>query len=284
MDYKSITTEYYGLSVPSNLDLDRDAMILSMKFDVENSLKDYVNDVVKYVRECGVVELDRNFKFWYHIKNLLLVLQLNDSDLKRYVMRQLIYRKFTGTDLLDDDSDSPFTIALESMGNLTDKVLHLLFSFRLLINVIPSLLTQGRLDKLPTIVSYIRETGILNSVQVANLRRVGLLYDKGLKEYSLDIGEELSLIPELKDQIFMENSSLLSNGFTPAGLILTDVVGGYVLEMDEDFEFWLPEDNRVMHIKELVVDGNIKGMGNIVAKGEMASGGVGQPADFDDDN
>ena len=54
--------------------------------------------------------------------------------------------------------------------------------------------------------------------------------------------------------------------------------------MDEDLEFWLPEDNRVMHIKELAVDGNIKGMGNIVAKGEMASGGVGKPADFNDDN
>ena len=85
----------------------------------------------------------------------------------------------------------------------------------------------------------------------------------------------ISTIPEFKSQIEAENNSLLSNGFTPAGLILTDIVAEYLFGSNEEYDYWLPEDNRIMHVKELVVDGDITGLGNITANGEVAAGGAG---------
>ena len=122
-------------------------------------------------------------------------------------------------------------------------------------------------------MSYIRATGSLNNCQVVNLRCIGLLYEMTSKTYSLDDESALTLIPEFYNLIDIENASLLSNDFTPAGLILTDIVAKYVFGLEEEFEYWLPEDNRVMHIKELVVDGDIKSEGNIVAYGDVSSGG-----------
>ena len=58
----------------------------------------------------------------------------------------------------------------------------------------------------------------------------------------------------------------------PAGLILTDIVAEYVFGSNEEYDYWLPEDNRIMHVKELVVDGDITGLGNITANGEMSAG------------
>lgn len=267
--------ENYCISVSGNSTVDLSQSIIIMKFEIDDSLKEYVNQIVNNITECGIVDLTNNFKFWYYINKSVLLLRLNDSLMKRYVIQQLIYKKFTRHDSTVDDSDSPLTIAIDSMEAITDELLHLLFSYRLLVNVIPSLLSHGRRDKALSFVSYVRQTGCLNIFQVANMRRLGLLYDMTSKEFSFDDYHAISTIPEFKSQIEAENNSLLSNGFTPAGLILTDIVAEYVFGSNEEYDYWLPEDNRIMHVKELVVDGDITGLGNITANGEMSAGGAG---------
>ena len=114
-------------------------------------------------------------KFLFHINQAILILKLNDSELKRKALKGLLYKKFADTDLSEDDSDAPLTLALDAMRYMTDKSLKRLTSYRLLVNVLPSLLHNDDIDSISSLKEFLDQNGLLSHNDVITLQRCGLI-------------------------------------------------------------------------------------------------------------
>lgn len=183
--------------------------------------KEAARELVDYamflLKNHSIIDFNKD-KFNYYVNQSLLILKLNDSQTKCHVLKELLYRKLSGDDLKVDDSDSALTIALESMKYLTDKTLQRFCSYRILINVIPSLMSLGKLDEDSPVIKYIEQNGCLTNDDINNLRIRGLIYDMTTSIYSFKEVQYTQNVMRMLSELKCFNDSLmLSNALTPVG-------------------------------------------------------------------
>ena len=235
---------------------------------------EFVNQIVAVLKENNFVDVN-NDKFKYYINQSLLILKLNDSPSKRVILKELLLRKFSGAECGIDDSDFPTTVALEAMRHLSDMSIKHLCAFRLLINVIPSIIKAGSNNDLSIIMKFIDNAGMMNEAEIMNLRRLGLLHDLDNAVYSL---EEIINHLDVDDFIAaiknFENSLALSFSLSPAGVELTDISMQYLLGLKGEYDCWLPMINKSLHLKDLIVDEDVMVKKNVVAYGTVAAKGA----------
>lgn len=214
-------------------------------------------------------------KFQFHINQAILILKLNDSELKRETLKNLLYMKFAGSDLSEDDSDAPLTLALDAMRYLTDKSLRHLTSYRLLVNVLPSLMIHDDMNDLSRLNDFINQNGLFSIEEVINLQRCGVIHEMSASVYSLETfanythsGINLSEYTHPS-----EENIIFANSLTPAGVIITDITLGYFLNLKEQYNHWLPIRNKSLHVNDLIVDKDAHINQNMIVRGDTASGG-----------
>lgn len=213
-------------------------------------------------------------KFQFYINQAILILKLNDSDLKRETLKRLLYMKFAESNPSEDDSDAPLTLALDAMRYMTDKSLRHLTSYRLLVNILPSILNSSDLDGLLTIKEYIDQNRFMNSEEILNLRRCGMIYEMSTSIYSLEaIAKGVDAELNLTDSIVTLDEDILANGFTQAGIILTDITLGYFLNFHGQYDIWLPIRHKSLHVNDLIVDNDAQVNQNMIVRGDTSSGG-----------
>lgn len=243
-------------------------------FETKESVDEFANQMIKLLQENHLIDIN-NDKFQYYINQSVLILKLNDSLTKRKILKDLLLRKFGGKEQGLDDSDAPTTIALDAMRYLTDATIKHLCAFRLLTNVIPSIINTNELSQLLSITDFIKQNGLMGQVEMMNLTRLGLIHDMSTVVYSLNgvleyIEDDNNTISGLTN---LEGSSVLSSCLSPAGIELTDIALEYFLNLRSSYEQWLPLINKSLHLKELVVDEDVTVKKNLAAYGTVASGG-----------
>ena len=214
-------------------------------------------------------------KFQFHINQALLILKLNDSELKREALKSMLYKKFAETDLSEDDSDAPLTLALDAMRYMTDKSLKRLTSYRLLVNVLPSLLYNDDFDSISSLKEFLDQNGLLSHYDVITLQRCGLIYETNMSVYSLDaiadiIHSDVNLTEHTQTS---GDNIILSTEFTSSGIILTDITLEYFFNLRGRFDHWLPMRNKSLHVNDLIVDEDAHVNQNLIVSGDTSSGG-----------
>lgn len=242
--------------------------------ETKESVEEFANQMIKLFQENHLIDINNN-KFQYYINQSVLILKLNDSLTKRKILKDLLLRKFGGKEQGLDDSDAPTTIALDAMRYLTDVTIKHLCAFRLLTNVIPSIINTNELSQLLSITDFIKQNGLMGQVEMMNLTRLGIIHDMSTVVYSLNgvleyIEDDNNTISGLTN---LEGSSVLSSCLSPAGMELTDIALEYFLNLRSSYEQWLPLINKSLHLKELVVDEDVTVKKNLAAYGTVASGG-----------
>lgn len=241
--------------------------------ETKESVEEFANQVTKFFHDNHLIDVN-NDKFQYYINQSVLILRLNDSETKRRVLKDLLLRKFSGKDQSIDDSDAPTTIALHAMKYLTDITIKRLCAFRLLTNVIPSIINDSRISQLPSICDFIEKNGLIDQTEIMNLRRLGIVYDMNMTMYLLDgILEYLDNCNQIPNLDVSNNSFVLSSCLSPAGVELTDIALEYLLNLKEEYKYWLPTENKTLHIKGLMVDEDVIVNKNLAAYGTVSSGG-----------
>lgn len=247
----------------------------TVKLEKRDSVEEFANQITKFLGENRIVDLN-NGKFQYYVNHTIHILTLNDSQTKRKILKDLLYKKFCGAEQGIDDSDAPTTIALEAMKFLTDIVLFHLCSYRLLINVIPSVIKNDVAQDQEQLAEFINEHGLMTQVEINNLSRLGVIDKMEDKIYSLsDIISNDKIYRKFKNIDTLDNPFLLSSRLTPAGILITDILLERVFRFDYSYESWLPMTNKSLHVNELVVDKDALVNQNMVVKGDTSSGGVG---------
>lgn len=240
----------------------------------KESAEEFANQITKFAYEHLMIDAHNN-KFKYYLNQSLLILQLNDSALKRVILKDLLLKKFSGEEQNIDDSDASTTIALDAMKYLTDVTLKRLCAFRLLTNVIPSIVSSEKKELLSEVLEFIRKNGLMDQVEIMNLRRLGIIYEMTDTTYSLD---EIKNLQDVVDSIHIDNldeSLILSSSLSLAGITLTDIMLQYFLGLNGPFSQWLPVNNKSLHLKGLVVDEDIIAKRNIAAQGEVSANALG---------
>ena len=250
----------------SNININNPVTIIEGKESVDA----FSNQIIQLFKDYCIVDVD-NFKFKYYLNQSMMILKLNDTPLKREALKKLLYMKFDG-EWMADDSDAPTTISLEAMKYLTDITIKRLCSFRLLTNVLPSLLDDSNYEKFPLLIKFLNNVGMLSESEIMNLRRLGILYDMSDSIYTIEPLTSNNYIQNaLKDLRNIEESSLLSYYLSPAGMLLTDISLEFFLEIKDTFDIWLPVCNKSLHLKELIVDEDVMVKKNIVANGDVSA-------------
>lgn len=235
--------------------------------NTKESVEEFGKQMTNYFQNQLSVDINDD-KFQFYINQSLLILKLNDSETKRNVLKELLLRKFSKKEN-QDDSDVPTTIALEAMRYLTDTTLKRLCAHRMITNVLPSIIFEGKQHIIENISNFIKITGFLDATEIMNLRRLGLLFDMGMRTYSYT---EILEYMNISDQ--NNNSLFWSSSLSPAGIELTDITLENFLHLHGPFDHWLHVNNQSLHLGKLIVDEDLTVMKNIVANGEVSSGGV----------
>ena len=244
-----------------------------VELNTKDSAEGFANEVTKFFYDNHLIDVN-NDKFQYYINQSVLILRLNDSETKRRVLKDLLQKKFSGKEHSIDDSDAPTTIALHAMKYLTDRTIKRLCAFRLLTNVIPSILSNEDNFVLPSIKNFIKQNGMMDQAEIMNLRRLGIVYDMNVAMYSLDgILEYLDNCNQIPNLDVSNDSFVLSSCLSPAGVELTDIALVYFLNLKEEYKYWLPTENKTLHIKGLMVDEDVIVNKNLAAYGTVSSGG-----------
>lgn len=213
-------------------------------------------------------------KFLFHINQAILILKLNDSELKRKALKGLLYKKFADTDLSEDDSDAPLTLALDAMRYMTDKSLKRLTSYRLLVNVLPSLLHNDDIDSISSLKEFLDQNGLLSHNDVITLQRCGLIYEMSTSVYSLDaIADITNYGLNLSEYTQASENDIFTNSLTPSGIMLTDITLDYFFNLRGNYDHWLPTRNKSMHVNDLIVDENAHVNQDLIVSGDTSSGG-----------
>lgn len=243
------------------------------------SPEESINQVAKSLHENHKIDVN-NIKFKYYANLCILILNLNDSSTKREVLKKLLYKKFSGEEQAIDDTDAPTTIALDAMKYLTDVTLRRLCVFRLLTNVLPSIINDNIQTSLSLIISFIKQNGLLDHSEIMNLRRLGIIHDMNMNAYSIDIIRDyISSEMPVANLDDSEESLILSSCLSPAGIEITNITLGYFLGLRGLYESWLPVKKKSLHLRELIVDEDVTVNKNIVAYGTVASGGRATPSE-----
>lgn len=240
----------------------------------KESAEEFANQITKFVHEHLMVDV-HNSKFKYYLNQSILILQLNDSVVKRVILKDLLLKKFSGEEQGVDDSDASTTIALDAMRYLTDTTLKRLCAFRLLTNVVPSIVNAEKYNLLSEALRFIHKNGLMDKAEIMNLRRLGIIYEMTDTTYSLD---EIKNLQDVVDLIHLDNldeSLILSSSLSLAGITLTDIMLQYFLSLNGPFSQWLPVNNKSLHLKGLIVDEDIIAMRNIAAQGEVSANTLG---------
>lgn len=246
-----------------------------VKLDSKEAVTEFANQVTRFLHDKCMVDV-KDDKFIYYINHSIQILKLNDSQTKRTVLRELLYKKFDGSEQGIDDSDAPTTIALEAMRYMTDNMLKHLCSYRLMINVIPSELNKGRVKEADQLIDSVNDYGLMTQDEVMNMRRLGIINDMPDKIYSIsDVLDNKALSGKLKHLDLLSDHSLLSSKLTCAGIIITDVLLDRFLGISGSYEHWLPVNNRSLHVNDLVVDKDARVNQNMIVQGDTSSGGRG---------
>ncbi len=237
--------------------------------NTKESVEEFGKQMTNYFQNQLSVDINDD-KFQFYINQSLLILKLNDSETKRNVLKELLLRKFSKKEN-QDDSDAPTTIALDAMRYLTDTTLKRLCAHRMITNVLPSIISAGKQALIVNISNFINSTGFLEATEIMNLRRLGLLYDMGMRTYSYnEILEYLCI----SNQSNINDSLFWSSCLSPAGIELTDIILEKFHHLQGPFDLWLHVNNQSLHLSKLVVDEDLTVMKNIVANGQVSSGGV----------
>ena len=238
----------------------------------KESAETFVTQTIAFLEKNLLVDVNSE-RFKYYINQSLIIIKLNDSISKRFILKELLYKKFGGEET-GDDSDASTTIALEAMKYLTDTTIKHMCVFRLLLNTIPSVLKNERCGDLSQIVQFVNNNGVMNQAEIMHLRRCGMLDEMSNSTYYW--GEDLNyshIIDQCEVLKNLENPGLMSNCFSPAGLILTDIALEYFIDISGECENWLPIRKRSWHVNSLIVDEGVEVNQNLLVKGDVASGG-----------
>ena len=235
--------------------------------NTKESVEEFEKRITNFMQDKLLVDVSDD-RFQFYINQSLLILKLNDSETKRNVLKELLLRKFSNKDI-HDDSDAPTTIALDAMKYMTDNTLKRLCVHRMITNVLPSIVFEGKQHIIENISNFIKITGFLDATEIMNLRRLGLLFDMGMRTYSYT---EILEYMNISDQ--NNNSLFWSSSLSPAGIELTDITLENFLHLHGPFDHWLHVNNQSLHLGKLIVDEDLTVMKNIVANGEVSSGGV----------
>lgn len=241
-------------------------------FTTKESVQEFGKQMATLFQSKYLIDVN-NDKFQFYINQSLLILNLNDSETKRKILKELLLKKFAGNSVDSDDSDAPTTIALDAMKYLTDATLKRLCVHRLLTNVLPSIMIDNKQYQQASICDFINKNGVLNDVEVLNLRRLGVLFDTGMKIYSCD---EIRECPFMSDMKITDEPLFWSSYLSPAGIELTSITLEHFLHLKGSFNHWLPLKNKSLHLKGLIVDEDVMVKKDIVANGQVAAGGIGE--------
>lgn len=246
-----------------------------VKLDNKEAVTEFANQVTKFLHDKCMVDV-KDDKFIHYINHSIQILKLNDSQTKRTVLRELLYKKFDGSEQGIDDSDAPTTIALEAMKYMTDIMLMHLCSYRLLINVIPSELSQGSIREVDQLIDSVNDYGMMTQDESMNMRRLGIINDMPDKIYSIsDVIDNELLSNKLKHIDSLSDPLLFTYKLTRAGIIITDVLLDRFWGISGSYEHWLPVNNRSLHVNDLVVDKDARVNQNMIVQGDTSSGGRG---------
>ena len=83
-------------------------------FDNKESVDSFANQLIQLFKDYSLVDV-RNDKFKYYMNEAFLILKLNDSVSKRFVLKELLLKKFGGGEELEDDADAPTSLLQEQL-------------------------------------------------------------------------------------------------------------------------------------------------------------------------
>lgn len=245
---------------------------INLKFENKETVTEFSNKLVLFLENHCMVDVN-NEKFKYYINESLLILKLNDSKTKRYLLKELLYRKFSGSEYKRDDSDAPLTIALEAMRHLTDTALKHLCSYRLVVNTLPSIFDINKENFILSSIDFINQNGLMDQTEIMNFRRLGLIYAMDNKVYSIEEVTKRKDIQCITHIINPADQFIYSNTFSPAGIILSDLLLEFFLEIHDINQCWLEVKNKSLHLNGLVVDEDVMVLKNMIVQGDTSSGG-----------
>lgn len=248
----------------------------TFNFENKESVESFAHQLIEGFKDYSLVDV-RNDKFKFYVDEAILILKLNDSVSKRFVLKELLLKKFGGEESLVDDADAPTTIALEAMKSLTDSMLRHICAYRVVVNVIPSLIKEGKSEILYQFKDFVNLYGLPDSTEVMSLRRCGVLFDMGMCVYSLDDIVSCPDVESIISNIKTNDALLYSNCLSPAGLLLSDLMLEYFFKVQGPYSHWLSTSNKSMHLGSLVVDEDVVVKKNMVVHGDTSSGGSAIP-------
>ena len=133
--------------------------------------------------------------------------------------------------------------------------------------------SDNKQNQLEPVYDFVNQHGLLSDTEIMNLRRLGVLYDMGFLTYSFN---EVRECLQLSDFMNSDNSLFWSSSLSLAGLELTSITLDYFLNLQESYDHWLRVDNKSLHLKDLTIDEDLLVKKNIVANGDVATGGTGE--------